>query len=161
KEGSVDRIFSGRSRIIVLLCIGVFVLACGQGQPQTAATFTAKTEAPTATVATTAQPTPTDEPTATPIALPQVQLTRAVNLREGPGTNYPVIRAVAAKTTVDLLAVREENGERWYRVRVDDDEGWMSASVVTVDDAVASALPVDIQAIAPPPTATPKPVAAA
>ena len=153
----MDHIFQGYRRILVVLCIGAFVLACGQGQPRSAAFTAIPTEVATASIPTTAQPTATYVPTAL-AAAPQAELTRTINLRRGPGTSYPIIRAVARKTVVELLAVREENGERWYRVRVGSDEGWMSATVLPVDDAVAAGLPFDIQAIAPPPT--PKPVAA-
>ena len=63
------------------------------------------------------------------------------------------------KTKVELLAVREEAGQRWYRVRLGGDEGWMSASVLLVEKAVAAAVPADTQALEPPPTATPQPIA--
>ena len=147
---------------MVLLCIGVFILACGQAQPYTAEVKS--TQSPTATLIQTTEPTPTDEATATPAAAhqaaaPQTQVTRTANLRQGPGTSYPVIRTVTSKTTIDLISVREENGQRWYRVRAGSDEGWLSGTVLSVDKDVAAALPVDIQAMAPPSTATPKPVA--
>ncbi len=151
----MERIFSGYRRIVVILCIGAFVLACGQGRPNTAATT--NTEVPTVQSTETTQPEATEELTSAPAVEAQAQPTVTVNMRGGPGTNYPVLRKVKPKTTVTLLAVRTGEGGRWYRVRVDGDEGWMSATVLSVDDAVAEALPVDIQALAEPPTATPKP----
>lgn len=151
----MERILSGYGRIIVILFIGVFVLACGQGRPNTAATTS--TEVPTVQSTETTQTVATEEPTSAPAVEAQAQPTVTVNMRGGPGTNYPVLRKVKPNTTVTILAVRNENSERWYRVRVDGDEGWMSVTVLPVDDAVAEALPVDIQALAEPPTATPKP----
>ena len=156
-------IFSGYRRIVVLLCIGVFILACGQAGPNTRATTS--TEVPASESTSTPQPTPTDEPTATATAsatatatpFPQSSVRTEANMRQGPSTRYAVVRVVAAKTSVELLAVREEAGQRWYRVRASGDEGWMSASVLAVEKAVAATVPVDAQALAPPPPALPPP----
>jgi hypothetical protein len=160
----MDRIFSGYRRLLVVLCIGAFVLACGQGKPSSAGLSAA--QLPIVLPTTTAQPTSADPaiaatsvpPTTSPLAaVPQAQVTRAVNMRRGPGTAYSVIRTLPVNTTVDLIAVRDEGGERWYRVQADGDQGWVSASILHVEEAVADALSVDTQALAPPPTELPKP----
>lgn len=161
----MEQFFTGYRRIAILVCLGVLVLACAQGPddqdppPQTRNRTTKPT--PTIYLSPTSEPTvaPTAAPTDTPV--PQSQVKRSANMRQGPGTSYPVVRTVNANATVELLAVREEKGQRWYRVRADGVEGWMSATVLSVDDAVAAAVPVDIQTLAPLPTATPKPVAVA
>lgn len=161
----MEYIFSGYRRIMVLLCMGVLILACGQARPNTAATIA--TEVPVSESTSTPQSTPTDEPTATattpatatPAPLPQSMVLLDANMRQGPSIRYAVVRVVTAKTRVELLAVREEAGQHWYRVRADGDEGWMSASVLSVEKSVAVAVPVDAEALAPPPTPTLKPVA--
>lgn len=159
----MEYIFSGYRRIVLLLCIGVFVLACGQAGPNTASVR--ETAAPASTSTSTPEPTPTEAPTATATAtvtatpLPQSTVRMEANMRQGPSVRYGIVRVVAVKTRVELLAVREEAGQRWYHVRAGSDDGWMSASVLSVEKAIAAAVPVDTQAHAPPPTQTPRPVA--
>jgi uncharacterized protein YraI len=87
-----------------------------------------------------------------------VQVTRSVNLRTGPGTSFSVIRTLRVKTMVELVARRDENGERWYQVRADGDEGWVSGAILKVDAVQAAALPTNNDSFAPP-TSTPKPTA--
>jgi hypothetical protein len=129
-------------RVLVIAALTAFVLACGQAG--TATSRLAPTAAPTASATVAPAPIPTNPPpSVTPPAVPHLSIARAVNLRSGPGTTFAVIRPLAAKTELDLLAVMGDGNGRWYKVRSGDDIGWVSGTVVAVDDAVAAALPTE------------------
>jgi uncharacterized protein YraI len=152
-------------RIIHLTCLLVLMLtltACGSavqaGQQTPVLTIQTALPLPTATTQPTAQPTATPTEIATPTPLAQVQVTRAVNLRTGPGLDFTVIRTLRVKTDVELIALRDENGNRWYQVRAGEDEGWVSGQILKVDAAQAALLPTNTDSFTPP-TATPKPTA--
>lgn len=90
-------------------------------------------------------------PTAIPTAAPAHAVTdRVINLRSGPGTDYSVVRKLPVDTSVELIAFRGVGEERWYKVQVGDTEGWISATVIDVDSAVADALPVNRETLALP-----------
>lgn len=109
------------------------------------------------------QPTPTPppptpaEPTATPT--PEgvtVTVLQNMNVRSGPGTNYPVVGAGTAGQTTKVLG-RNDDGT-WLQVEYPSDSGvgWVFGELVQVTGdpqgvAVAQAPPP------PPPTATPVP----
>src|SRR5262249_51492823 len=119
----------------------------------------------TATLQPTVEPAAAPTETAVPTVLGQVQVTRSVNLRTGPGISFSVIRTLRVKTMVELVARRDENGARWYQVRVDGAEGWVSGAILKVDSVQAAALPTNSDSFAPPtstpkPTSVPKPTAA-
>ena len=105
--------------------------------------------------ATPEPPTPTPQPEA---AAPQAVASRAMNVRGGPGTDFPVIASAA---TGDSLAISGKNQDgTWYQVCCFDEEqpGWVAASLVTVaGDAAAIQVAADIPE--PPPTPTPAPTA--
>jgi uncharacterized protein YgiM (DUF1202 family) len=79
----------------------------------------------------------------------------AINVRQGPGTNYSVIGAAHAG---DSLTVTGQNSAAgWYQVQLADGRsGWVSGSLVTVAGAGQS-----IPEVAAPAPGTVKPVAAA
>jgi uncharacterized protein YgiM (DUF1202 family) len=143
-----------------LLILTLTLVACGSatqaGQRTPVASVQTAVPLPTATTQPTAQPTAAPTETTAPTALPQVQVTRAVNLRTGPSTSFSVIRTLRVETTVELIAQRDENGERWYQVRVGDNEGWVSGAIVQVDASQAAALPINSESFTPP-TSTPRP----
>jgi uncharacterized protein YgiM (DUF1202 family) len=116
------------------------------GQAAAAAPTTAPTEAPAAPTAT-ASPAP--EPT--PDVAPTVPLTATVrnggNIRQQPTTASEILGQVAAGETVDLLA-RSADGQ-WYRLRGAAAEGWVSATLLTVDPAVAEQVQPEIPADSP------------
>lgn len=108
----------------------------------------------TPTVAPTTPPTtaPTVEPTATVPAAPSAQAARAVNVRSGPGTAYPVIGSLAPAQMVTIIG-RNPAGDWWQVCCVDQRQGWVAASVVTASGPLgAVAVATDIP---PPPTAAP------
>ena len=50
-----------------------------------------------------------------------------LNVRQGPGTNYPIITKVYPKESYLLLEdSSSEKNEEWYKIRLDDEqEGWI------------------------------------
>ena len=133
------------SRTICLPLVALALAACGRptqtrlGTPvlviQTAPPITAVPPQPPA------RPTAAPTATAAPTPLPQVHITRAVNLRAGPGTDFAIIRTLPVDTLVELQSRRDENGERWYEVRSGEDSGWVSGAIVQLDAAQSAALP--------------------
>jgi len=126
------------------------------------------TSAPTATPPP-ATPVPTSvPPTETPSLTPQpprVQADQVVNVRSGPGTNYPVVGQMQAEETRDIIG-RNANGDWWRVVSDDQGQAWVAGKVVNVlgpIDAVAVAQdvpappPTFTSAPPPPPTEPPKP----
>ncbi len=110
------------------------------------------TPAPTDTPVPTATPTPAA--TATP-APPSARAARAVNVRGGPGTAYPVTGGLAPGDGVTIVG-KNQAGDWWQVCCVGTREGWVAASVVTTSG------PLDTVAVAaniptPPPTATAAP----
>ena len=117
------------------------------------------TRRPTATrnrpTATRPKPTPTRvRATDTPVpVVPFVTISRPMNLRQGPGTNYPIIRVAEEGERFDITG-RNSNGT-WWRIDVEGENVWVYAVFVTATNAdrirsVPTPLP-------PRPTATPVP----
>ena len=92
-------------------------------------------------------------PTATPTpANPYITITRNMNVRRGPGTNYVVLgQAVVG----EKFAINGKNaGGTWWRISFDGENAWIYAPYVTATNAAS--VPV-VPALAPLPTATPRP----
>ncbi len=71
------------------------------------------------------QPTPGSGQSSAPTA---VVVAGALNMRQGPGTQYGVVTAVSYGTTVTLTGYRNQ-GATWVQVKLADGrQGWMSAS---------------------------------
>ena len=139
----------------------------------TAVPPTATPEPPTATpkppTPTPKPPTPTPEPptatpeppTATPEPepeTPQAVASRNMNVRGGPGTDYPAIGSATAGDSFDITGKAPDGS--WYEVCCfgDEEKGWLSASLVTVEgDAAAIEVAADIPEPPPTPTARPQP----
>ena len=97
--------------------------------PMPTATFTA-TDTPTLTATATDTPTPT--PTPTVFAL--VRSRRRVNIRSGPGIRFAASGSLAPGSGVQVIG-QSEDGD-WYQVRLEDGaEGWVSASLLLIEDA--------------------------
>ena len=91
--------------------------------------------------------------TATPTpANPYIIITRNMNVRRGPGTNYVVLgQAVVG----EKFAINGKNaGGTWWRISFDGKNAWIYAPYVTATNAAS--VPV-VPALAPLPTATPRP----
>ncbi len=107
--------------------------------PIPSATFT-----PSATPIPTDTPvppthTPTDTPTLTPTVEGVIRSTENVNLREGPGINYDIVRSVSPGTDLGILGVQTDaRGREWYKVAYTDDDGevlhaWVFAALIDTD----------------------------
>jgi hypothetical protein len=75
-----------------------------------------------------------------------------INLRQGPGTNYPRVSGIAAGTQIPIVGRIADNS--WWQVRVGVTIGWVIDDFVTIY-GVCTAIPV-VQP-PPPPTNTPLP----
>jgi len=118
------------------------------------------TEAPPTATETPLPPTQTHAPpTATPVS-PQVVSAATVNVRAGPGTNYPVISALPPAVPVGIVG-RNQDSSWWQIEGPDGATGWVADSVVeatfTQNVPVMAALPPPQPSPAPAPTATPQP----
>ena len=96
---------------------------------------------------------PTKYPTTTLTASPTPQgvvgtMKSNVNVRTGPGENYPVIGQLKKGEQQQLVGASADF--KWYVIDFRQQQGWLSASLVTVFGDVRS-LPV----VAPPPTPIP------
>jgi ABC-type branched-subunit amino acid transport system substrate-binding protein len=102
---------------------------------------------------TIALPTATPKPTLTPSATPEGVVATAkgtVNIRIGPGSVYPVIGQLKRNEQIPLIGASADL--QWYVVNYRQQQGWISASLVSVFGDLRT-LPV----IAPPPTPIPTP----
>jgi len=82
-----------------------------------------------------------------------------VNVRNGPGVDYPVVDSLDPGEAAAITG-KSTAGDWWQVALSDGQAGWvMSQLVATSGDTSGVAVPADIPA--PPPTATPAPVAAA
>lgn len=124
--------------------------------PPTARPTDTPTTAPTVTAPPTATATPTVPPTPAP---PSAQAARAVNVRSGPGTAYPIIGSLAPAQVMTIVG-KNPAGDWWQVCCVNQQQGWVAASVVTASgplDTVAVAANIPTPPPAPtavPPTAT-------
>lgn len=107
------------------------------------------TATPTAAAAQAALPAPTPGPAF-------AAATRKVNIRTGPGTDYPVL---ASTTDGDRFEITGRNilGD-WWRIEYNGQHAWIYAPYVVATDAGAVTIvptPAPPTAPLPPPTATP------
>ena len=115
-----------------------------------------ETPRPTKTAAPTATSTPTPRPTATPTTRPTVAAgssftvaRETVNVRSGPGTNYPVVGRVSQGQTFTPDG-RNQAGD-WLRFSFTGGQGWVYAPLMTLTGM--DSLPV---VNAPPATPAPR-----
>ncbi len=103
---------------------------------------------PTATSTATTEP-----PTATPEPQPMVVAASAVNVRGGPGTDYPVVGAMASGDNFRIVA-RNKAGD-WWQIRLPNEAlGWVYNAIVKIKGDTTN-IPVAVNVPAPPPTPTP------
>ena len=104
--------------------------------PSATATFTVtNTPTTTATATNTAMPTPT------PTVYAVVRSQRRVNVRRGPGTQFAAFASLAPDGGVQVIGQNDD--EDWYQVRLEDgEEGWVSASLLRLEDPPPDGLSV-------------------
>ena len=76
--------------------------------------------------------TPTSTSTPAP-TVPYVTITRPMNLRSGPGTNYPIIQVAEVGDIFDITG-RDAQGT-WWRIDVEGENAWVYAAYVTATNA--------------------------
>ncbi|MEZ4863179.1 MAG: SH3 domain-containing protein [Caldilineaceae bacterium] len=132
-------------------------------QPEAQAVEQGQTLAATSTITAGASavlleptPIPTDAtPTATPDQGPAVKAASDINIRVGPGTDYPIAGALRVGEMADLTG-KNADGSWWEIALSGGQSGWVYAPLVeTNGDTNAVAVAANIPP--PPPTATPAP----
>ncbi|MEM7346013.1 MAG: SUMF1/EgtB/PvdO family nonheme iron enzyme [Chloroflexota bacterium] len=101
----------------------------------------------------TPQPTSTNTPTPTHTPFPQVTSNEPVNLRAGPGTNYPVTGQLLPDTPL-LITGRNADSSWWQVEQPSGDLNWVADSVVVTQNTDSISL---AQIPATPILATPTP----
>ncbi len=139
--------------------------------------FTA-TPIPSATFTPSLTPVPSETPvpatftptltlTPTPTVSGAVRSTENVNLREGPGTDFPIVFSVPPGADLGVVGIQTDaDGREWYKVAYADEDGeiqylWVYARLIETDfkDIVGyvTPAPTSSQPTASGPTATPVP----
>jgi hypothetical protein len=138
----------------------------GEGDtPPATATLT-----PTVTVTDVVELTVT--PTVTPPAeapievpateeTPQVVIQQGVNVREGPGTTYPLLGAAAAGQRYTITGVNQQGD--WWQIDYNGQAGWVLARLVNAENievvpVVETPVPPALPTAPPIPTPTPTPI---
>jgi len=147
-----------RKRVLALCIValaGFSLLGCGAlGSPQpiqiraTATTRPPFTPRPSDTPWPTFTPVPTVVPV-TPGVLTGV-ISATVNVRLGPGTNYPIVSKLNNKGT--KVSVRGRDVENRWLVLIPPPSGWVNRDFVTLNGEASTLLVVDA-----PPTPVPSP----
>lgn len=110
------------------------------------------TQAQEQTTTTSVPPTPEPptpvRPTATPISKPMVTVNNDINVRGGPGTNYPIIGT--ASIGQQFLITGKNGAGDWWKINYNGQAGWVFGQLV----AATNAEPVRVSAQ---PTSTPTP----
>jgi len=104
---------------------------------------------------------PTVEPVAPASGAAYVTATSSVNIRSGPGTNYPIYGAAPAGASAPVTGISPDGG--WYSITIPttyspDGTAWVSAGYVTLTGTTPAELPV-VQPPPPPAEVTTQPPA--
>lgn len=112
--------------------------------PTLSPTATATSTA-TNTATATATATATSTPSATPTVFGLIRASGRINVRNGPGTQFAAIGSLAPDSGV--LVIGENDDGDWYQVRLEDgDEGWVSASLLRIEEPAPTAEPAEGEA---------------
>ncbi len=113
----------------------------------------------TPTVTPTPSPTPPPTPTPTPTsASPTVRMSGTMNLRAGPGTNYPILGQAEAGDQFPISGKNPAGG--WWQIIYGGQYAWVYSPLVTAINPELVPVASNIPAPPPtpiPPTATPIP----
>ncbi len=111
---------------------------------------------PTALDLPTATAQTLDMPTATAIPIPRIVASISMNVRGGPGTNYPIVQAMESGQEADIIG--KNDSADWWQVQLPGNQlGWVYGQLVSANGNLDSvALTANIPE--PPPTSTPAPV---
>lgn len=149
--------------VLAFFALALALSACGTATP-------VPTPKPTAqTVPTLPPPPPTTAPVATPTAQPsptplppptsapaQVTAKEQVNVRSGPGVQFPISGKMPNKATAVIMGKSEDS--KWFQIAFPDagSPSWVSAAFVTVTGSIEQ---TPVVTVASPPTPTPGPAA--
>ena len=160
-ESTLIRTYAAQNGLLPQAELAVAAEPTATSAPPTAAP--APTAAPTAEVSATAEsaaialslPTPTAVSAVVDAPAPVVKVESAVNVRSGPGLDYPVVDLLQAASASAIVA-KSAAGDWWEIELASGDTGWVYAQLVTTDGdtqtvTVAANIPT------PPPTAEPAP----
>lgn len=125
---------------LVLFFVIVIFLACGTVQPEATPEEEPLSDVSSTPIVENVAPETTAEVTA--------QTLVNLNLRQGPGTHYPVSGSLPAGTEV-VVTGRLQDGS-WLQVRTEEGEGWISgqADFVKVEASMLAGIPL-VEAPAP------------
>jgi len=84
-----------------------------------------------------------------------VNITQILNVRSGPGTNYPKIGQVSVGHSSDILG--RNNDSSWVIINTPSGQGWVYAELTQVEGDPNTAPVVEAAAPPPPPTPVPQP----
>jgi len=128
--------------LLFILLLALPALACGEdttprntdsSNSVESLSPTSESPSPTPRAESTATPRLQSTPTPKP-ALPIITITGArVNIRSGPGTNYPVIQTLDRNDTAPATGFN--SGQTWVQIELPDRTlGWVSADLVDIDN---------------------------
>lgn len=122
--------------LLFILLLALPALACGEDTTPTPTSTNRSNsiEIPSPTPKSPSS-TPTSKPTPTPKpVLPIVTITGArVNIRSGPGTNYPIIQTLDRNDTAPATGFN--SGRTWVQIELPDNTlRWVSADLVDIDN---------------------------
>lgn len=141
--------------LLFILLLVLPMSACGEDTTPTSTNSSDSVETLSPTPKRSSS-TPTSESTPTPSpTLPIVTIIGArVNIRSGPGTNYPVIQTLDRNDTAPATGFN--SGQTWVQIELPDSTpGWVSTSLVDIDnpdkiDTTTDISPAIIATSAPP-----------
>ncbi len=87
------------------------------------------TPAPAATVVTAPTAAAAETQTATPQPVPQFTANQGMNVRQGPGTNYPLMGQLSAGDNYKIMAKSQDGS--WLQFNYEGDPAWVNAGLVT------------------------------
>jgi len=120
-----------------------------------AATNTPVPQATSIPTNTPAPPTATPAPTSTPVPVPRANISKNINVRSGPGTNYPRIGKVTPGDASDILGRNADSS--WIFINHSGGQGWIFAELADITGDVNSVPEKAADAPPPPPPTNPPP----
>lgn len=91
------------------------------------------TETPLFPASFTPTPSDTPDPANAPGITGVINTGDGVNVRQGPGRSFPVVTQLPGRSTVQIIG--RDGGGEWYNILMEDGtEGWISASLVTIQE---------------------------
>ena len=154
KQGLTAKQFLGWLIVGILFIAICPIFSPTPDSPSTAALAPTRTEISNVTPTRTARPTSTRTHQA--ISLHACVKDSSINVRKGPGTQYPAIDGLASHTCVAIVGRNED--ATWVYMTTGEKSGWIAAWLLTIDGSVYAAPvrvvsnPLPVSTVAPPQT---------